>query len=103
MHKNSLAQRYAGYDIKLHRAGDRIIRQTDMEIPDETIQHNRELKAKTSWKGEETLKVASVPMNLVMKIVNETGIPFEDLPAKIVVKYLKDHGHEDFITYGGKF
>jgi hypothetical protein len=57
-------------------------------------------RSKRSWHGEETLRIASVPVALIESLQNK-GIDMMQMDAKEVLATLKTLGYDDFIAYGG--
>jgi hypothetical protein len=69
-------------------------------IPEAQLEEMQVQREKKSWKGEETLKVASVPVALVEQLQRK-GINLLELDSKELLAMLKALGYERFITYGG--
>ena len=90
-----------GVSYKLKDVEGTLVQRTTIKIPQHIIKQNRELKDKRSWRKDELLSVARVPMNLAMDLAKKYGIRFEDLTAKELLGYLRAEGMGDFITYSG--
>jgi hypothetical protein len=69
-------------------------------IDDALIKNLAESRSKRSWHGEETLRVASVPLALVESL-RQQGIDLMSLDAKELMAMLKSLGYDKFIAYGG--
>lgn len=69
-------------------------------IDESELKRMQEQREKTSWAGEETLRVASVPLALVESL-RQQGIDLLQLDHKELVSMLKLLGYERFLTYGG--
>jgi hypothetical protein len=69
-------------------------------IPEENLRAMRAEREKTSWKGEETLKIASVPVALIENLQRQ-GIDLMQMDSKEIMAMLKNLGYERFLTYGG--
>jgi len=71
------------------------------EIGPEFLKQLDSDRSKRSWHGQETLRIASIPLALVESL-HQQGINLVDLDAASLVKMLKDLGYERFLAYGGK-
>jgi len=69
-------------------------------LDEDFMQGLKESREKTSWKGEETLRVASVPVALVEQLQHQ-GIDLMQMDAKELMATLKALGYERFLAYGG--
>jgi hypothetical protein len=70
-------------------------------IPEAEMEELRALRESKTWAGQETLRVASVPVALVEQLMHQ-GIDLTKFDAKEVVALLKSLGYERYLTYGGK-
>jgi hypothetical protein len=71
------------------------------QVIDESLLKNLDAaRSKTSWHGEETLRIASVPVALIESLQNQ-GIDMMNMDAKEILATLKSLGYDKFIAYGG--
>ncbi|MBO8085929.1 MAG: hypothetical protein J7D61_07805 [Marichromatium sp.] len=70
-------------------------------IDDQLLANLHESRNKTTWKGEETLRIASVPLALVESL-RQRGIDLMAMSAQEVVTTLRAAGMENFLAYGGR-
>jgi hypothetical protein len=69
-------------------------------VPESTLKQLQWERERTSWKGQETLRIASIPVALIEQLQRE-GIDILNMPAKEIMVLLEQRGYGHYLAYGG--